>query len=188
MTDMEMDCARVTYLALAAGLAAVTACGGGPAPAPLSCATAATPDLKVGAQFSVDTGVAPSATGGASYGQRACPGAFLVEVDLGRAQPRTDFFVSGGWSATLPGQPCDETSTMSVFALEGDHWKVWDVIAYRGQTEGALCHAQAVSHTNMSSAGLGGALIAAESAVQTVRVAVEATQDGSKVPIYLAGD
>lgn len=173
---------------LAAGLVAATACSSGRMTHPLSCATDATPDLGAGAQFSVDTGIPESSAAGAGYGQSSCPDAYLVEVALGLPQSRTDFFVSGGWSTTIPAQPCDETSTMTVFVLDGGLWEIWDILAYAGQAEGALCHAQALSHTNAGSAGLGGSLIPAQSPVQTARVAITAMQGGLKAPIYLAGD
>jgi len=179
---------HVAAMFFALGLTATAACGGGEASQPLSCATDATPDLSVSSQFSVDTGITTSSNAGAGYGQRACPDAFLVEVDLGPTQSPPDFFVSGGWSTTIPAQPCDETSSMTVFAREADQWRVWDVVVYQAQAEGPLCHAQAVSHTNASATGLGGALIPSNSGVQTVRVAVMATQEGSKVPVYLAGE
>ena len=174
--------------ALAAGLVVASACSAGRMTHPLSCATDATPYLGVEAQFSVDTGIPESSAVGASYGQSSCPDAYLVQVALGLPHSRADFFVSGGWSTTIPAPPCDETATMTVFVLDGGLWEIWDIVAYAGQAEGALCHAQALSHTDARSAGLGGAVIPADTAVQTVRVAITATQGGLKAPIFLAGD
>ena len=152
----------------------------------MTCATSAVPDKTFSTQFSFDTGI--SSPVGANYGQTACRDQYLVEIDLTQSLQGRDFFVSGGWSITLPQQPCNEQATMSVFAFDGNAWQLWDVVGYVGQPQGSLCHAQAISHTNPGSVGLGGTNIPASKGFKRIRIAEIALQGGAKIPVSGAGD
>jgi hypothetical protein len=152
----------------------------------VSCTTAPPDVATFAAPFDVDTGL----TGGVgnNYGNGLCKGQFLVEADL--TQPafhNHDFFASGGWSSTLPATPCNEAATMDTYVFDGANWRLFDEIVYAAQSQGALCVANAVSHTDPGSQGLGGTSVPGASNFQKVRVAIGATQNGGKVPVLVFG-
>jgi hypothetical protein len=152
----------------------------------VSCTTA-TPDVATfTAPFDVDTGLSGGV--GTNYGNGTCPNQFLVEADL--TQPAFqghDFSVVGGWSSTLPATPCNEQATMDVYTFNGSTWQLYDEVVYAPVSSGGLCIANAVSHTNPGSQGLGGTDVPAASNFQKVRAAVKATQNGNKVPVVVFG-
>jgi hypothetical protein len=76
---------------------------------------------------------------------------------------------------------------MTVFvSADGTTWKTLDVVPYKGETEGSVCHATAQSHTDPNSVGLGGTIIPA-SGFQRARVAVSASEGGALVPVLVSG-
>lgn len=189
MTGKTVDRAATLPRALLVPLAltGLLGCGGGAA-AVSTCATKATPDLSAQGGFDVDTGLPSSSTVGAGYGQPDCPGQFLVEADLQQqASNGKDFVVSAGWSSALPAQPCDERATMRVFVYDGTSWQAWDTVAYAGQAEGTICNPGVQSHTNAASMGLGATNVPSARHFQRVRVAASATESGSAVPVFVAG-
>jgi len=153
-----------------------------------TCATTATPDLTVQGGFDVDTGLtSPSMSSvGAAYGQSACEGQYLVEVDL-QAIAGADFVTTGFWSAAVPAEPCDERATMNVFVFDGTRWQSWDVVAYVAKVDGTICYPSAVSHVNAASDGLDATNIPGARQFQKARIAVRATQAGAPAPVAVVG-
>lgn len=157
---------------------------------PLTCAPAtSTPDASFTAGFDIDTSFTPPAGGASGYGQANCPNQFLIDVDLNQpAFQGHDLFVSGSWTTTLPVTPCDEKAVMTVFVTsDGTTWQTWDTVVYAAQLQGSICNAQAQSHTNSGSLNLGGTNVPASGGFQRVRVALNATQQGNRVPVVLDG-
>jgi hypothetical protein len=168
-------------------LVAAASCDGTlSAPAPMSCATEAVPDLTFTDAFNVDTGD-PGGVG-ASYGQAACSGEYLAEVDL--TSPifqGQDLFTAGRWSNTLPVDPCDEQVLLTTFVFDGTTWKVWDVVPYVAIPENPGCHDQAQSHLDPGSAQLGGTNVPAAGGFQRARMAVKAWSGSTPVPVSVFG-
>jgi hypothetical protein len=151
----------------------------------VSCTTGAPDVSPFTGPFDVDTGLGTGAIG-ANYGNGACTNQFLTQLNL--TQPAftgQNVFVGGGWSVTLPATPCNEQATMDVFVNNGVSWQLLDQVTYSPVSQGGLCLATATSHTNAADAGLGGVVIPASSNFQEARVAIEATQGGTKVPVLV---
>ena len=162
----------------------------GSAAGPMSCTDAgATPDESVGAPFEFDTGEPPLTAIGNGYGiNNGCFQNFLVDVDM--TQPGfvgQGLFVAGRWSDSLTA--CDEMATMTVFVTADNvNWQMRDLVQYSAQPEpNGGCHAQALSHTDQNSKGLGGTSILPSENLQHVRVAITAVEGGVLAPINISG-
>ena len=175
-----------SLLAVAAAATSL-GCGSG-ASGPSGCATAATPDLVAQGDFDVDTGLS-SSTVGANYGQPACPGQYLVEVDLTGSAfmgPST-FEVSGFWSSVVNMQSCTLLkSTMNVYVFDGSSWQSWDVATYAGVVQGTYCIPKP-QHTDPGSVGLDVTNIPLTKGFQKARIAVNASQSGTTLAVAVSG-
>jgi hypothetical protein len=170
-------------------LAATPACGSSSdlAAAPMTCTTEAVPDMSFSDVFTIDTGFPGDV--GTTYGQSACAGQYLVEVDLTAAVFQGhDFFASARWSVTLPATPCDQAASMTTFVFDGTTWTTWDVVPYVGVAEGTICHAQPQSHLDPGSAQLGGTNVPGAGGFQRARLAVRAWSGSTQLPVFVAGE
>ena len=157
---------------------------------PLSCATSARVDLPESGPFDIDTGLPPS-TIGANYGQTNCPSQYLIEVDLKASafSGHSTFDVSGFWSSAVSMQSCSTLqATMNVYVQDAsNNWSSWDVATYTGVTSGNFCIPEP-QHTNAGSVGFDVTIVPLNMGFQKVRVAVNAVQSGTTLPVAVAGE
>jgi hypothetical protein len=184
-----MRVGAIDVACLGAALLSLVGCGEGTTNAVSSCATLATADLSVAAPFDVDTGLGAGAVQ-ANYGQPSCPSQYLVDIDLTAAafQGPMELMVSGIWSSVLPSQPCDEKSSMAVFVL-GTHgqWQTFDQVTYVGQFSQGYCEPIA-THSDVSLAGYGVTAIPLTNGYTRARMAVNATEGSTYLPIAVFGE
>jgi hypothetical protein len=155
----------------------------------LSCATTLTPDVTASGDFDFDTGSGPGAVQG-NYGQPDCVSQYLVDVDLTAAafQNKSSLDVSGVWSAVLPPTPCDEQSVMAVFVLNASgNWQIWDQVPYLGELSQNVCEPIAQSHSNPDAVGFGVSVIPLTMGFTRARIAVNATEGTTDIPVAVAG-
>jgi hypothetical protein len=158
---------------------------------PLSCATSAAVDQPETGPFDIDTGLPPS-TVGANYGQQAaCRSQYLIEVDLTASAftGHNTFDVSGFWSSAVDMSSCSTLqATMSVYVLDSTNtWQPWDVATYTGVASGSFCIPEP-QHTDPGSVGFDVTIVPLTMGFQKARVAVNAVQNGTTLPVAIAGE
>jgi hypothetical protein len=130
--------------------------------------------------FDIDTGK-PGEVGN-DYGNGACTDQLLIELDLtSPALQGHGIFIAGRWSSTLPPTPCDEQANMVTYVFDGTEWLLWDTVNYLPEAQGPICSAVANPHAH----GLDGTSIEAANHFQKARIAVQAIENGAKVPLLV---
>jgi hypothetical protein len=121
---------------------------------------------------------------------RACPKQYLVEVDLTTPAftGQSTFDVSGFWSSAVDMQSCGLLqATMNVWVFDGSSWQLWDVATYTGAVSGSYCIPEP-QHTDPGSVGFGVTVVPLTKGFQKARIAVNAVEAGTTLPVAIAGE
>jgi hypothetical protein len=166
----------------------------------LSCATSATPDVLASSQvcggpngpcdlFVVDTGLAPNAAVGTSYGQPGCPDQYLAEADLvASGAAESAIFITGSWSLAVPPLNCANYAvTLTVWGYDGAAWSLYDRVKFQGQppAPGGPPGCQTVVASSLQNEGGGDGSTVWAGRFTKLRVAIVATDCGRLLPVLL---